>query len=88
MAVATRIPATAIAAQTHPDSPDEEATGATAADVLVAGGAEGTGLFDETTADWSADEPADSEAVGSAPDAPAPLTAPSASWNLICPSTG
>src|SRR6476661_1010454 len=41
MAAATRIPASTIAAQTHPDSPDDDAAGATAATVvLVAVGAD------------------------------------------------
>ena len=87
MAAATRIPAAAIAAQTHPDSPDDDATGATAtAVVLVAVSATGPAPDAGEAGVASAEpEPAGSEAVA---DASAPLTAPSASWNLISPSTG
>ena len=74
IAAAIRIPAAAIAAQTHPDSPDDDATGATAAaDVLIAVVAEPA---DEAIAAWPADESAETDAVA---DASAPLTAPSAS---------
>ena len=49
MAAATRIPASTIAAQTHPDSPDDDAAGATAATVvLVAVGADSAELSVDT----------------------------------------
>jgi len=111
MAAATKTPANAIAAQTQPDSPDDDAVAATdvlvvvgvgsavvSGDVAVAKSSEGSAVTEpagtEPAGEPAGTEPAGIESTVAEPagseltTVSAPPTAPSASSNLISPSTG